>query len=102
MMCQIWIRIVVASLILLGESALASESNHRSDAEAIASGNTVQASQAESLDDSDSRWKPVLTGVNSIQSKVNLRYQTLTTLIHSNTYSYKYKLYNSRAPPAPF
>jgi len=102
MMHQIWIRIVVSSLILLGDSALASEIQHRCGDEAVASGNNVQISQPESLDDSNSRWQPLLTGVNSIKSKVNLRYQTLTTLVHSNTYSYKYKLYNSRAPPASF
>ena len=96
---QIWTRIVVTSLILLGDSALASEISHRSDAEAVASGNTVQVSQAESLDDSDLKWQPTLTDVNSIQTKVNLRYQTLAPVVCSTTYTSKYNLYNPRAPP---
>ena len=100
-MYQIWTRIVVASLILLGDSALASEINQRSDAEAIASGNTVQVSQAESSDDSGSRWKPIFTGANSIQSKVNLRYQTLAPVVHSIAYTSNYDIYNPRAPPIP-
>lgn len=99
---QIWTRIVVASLILLGDSAIASEISQRNDTEAVVSGNTVQISQPESLDDSDSMWQPLLTGANSIQNKVTHRYQTSTTLANANTNSSEYSLYNSRAPPASF
>jgi len=99
---QIWTRIVIATLILMGDSALASKISHRSDAEAIASGNTVQVSQSESPDDSDTKWQPVLTDASFIQNKVNLKFQALTTLIHLNAYSSEHNLYNSRAPPASF
>lgn len=100
-MYQIWTKIVVASLILLGDSALASEINHRSDVEAVASGNTVQVSQTESLDDSGPRWQPILTGANSIQTKVNHKYKTLAPVVHSIAYTSKYDIYNPRAPPFP-
>lgn len=101
MMFQIWTIIVVASLILLGDSALASEINHRSDAEAVASGTTVQVSQPESPDDSVSRWQPILTGANSIQTKVNNKYKTLAPVVRSIAYTSKYGIYNPRAPPVP-
>ena len=94
---QIWTRIVVTSLILLGDSALASEINHRSDA--VASGNAVQVYQPELLDDSDSKWQPTFTEANSTQTKANLRYQTLAPIVYSTTYTTKYNLYNPRAPP---
>lgn len=99
MKCQIWTRIVVTSLLLLGDSAFASEINHRSDAEAAASGNTVQVSQPEYLDDIDSEWQPSFTGANSIHTNVSLRYQTLVPVDPSFTYTSIYKLYNPRAPP---
>ena len=99
---QIWTRIVVAGLILLGDSAVASEISQRSDTEAVVSGSTVQISQPESLDDSDSIWLPLLMGAGSIQDKVTHRYLTSTTLAKANTNSSEYSLYNSRAPPASF
>jgi len=98
-MYQIWTRIIVTSLILLGNTAFASEICHRSDAETLISGSSVQVFQSETQDDSDSTWQLALAGVNSIQSKVNLRYQTLLPRAHSIAYASNYYRYFSRAPP---
>jgi hypothetical protein len=96
---QIWTRITVASLILFGNVALASEISQSCDAEVVTIGNTVQVSQSESQDGSDTKWHPFLTGINSIENKATLNYKTLAALVDSNEYSSEYNLYNSRAPP---
>jgi len=99
---QIWTRIVIASLILLGDSTFASEISQRNAAEAAVNVNTIQISQTESLGDSDSIWQPLFTDASSILNEATLSYQTLTTLVYLNKHSSQYELYNSRAPPAPF
>ena len=92
-------RIVITSLILLGDSAIASEINNRCDAEAVISGNSVQASHPESSNDTDSKWQSVLAGASFIQNVAVHRFQTLTTVYCTSTPSFSYGLYHSRAPP---
>ena len=92
-------RIVVTSLILLGDSVLASEINNRCDTESAISGNSVQTSHPESSNDTDSKSQSVLTSVSFIQDLFVHGFQTLTTDYRTNTYSSSYDLYHSRAPP---
>ena len=92
-------RIIVTSLILLGDSAIASEINNRCDAEAVFSGNSVQTSHPESSNDTDSKWQPMLAGASFIQNFVVHKFQTLETNYRTSTYSFSYNPYHSRAPP---
>ena len=99
---QIWTRIIIASLILLGDVASASEISQRGDIEAITGNSTTLISYSDSIDDSDSTWQPLFASSNIIQIRVTGKYLTLATLVESNTYPTEYNLYNSRAPPASF
>jgi len=92
-------RIVIAGLILLGDSAIASETNSRSEAEAVISGKIVQASHLESSDDTDSMWQPLFASASAIKNTTAHKFQLITTANLSKTHSFLYDLYHSRAPP---
>jgi len=98
---QIWTRLIIASLILLGDSAAASEIKLRNNIETVTSDSIVQMSQSESHDDTDYSRNPVIKDSSSIQKQVTRKYQTLLTLSYLDTSYYSYELYHSRAPPSP-
>jgi len=97
---QIFTRLIITSLILLGDSVAASEIRLRSNVEAVTSDGIVQISQLESHNDIDHSRNPIFISSTSTQSKVTLRYQTLATFVYLHTSSNSYELYHSRAPPA--
>ena len=96
---QIWTKLIITSLILLGDSTAASEIRHRNNVEAVTIDSIVQIS--ESHDDVDYSHASAIKGSNSIQNQVTRKYQTLLTPVYLDTSSYSYKLYQSRAPPTP-
>jgi len=99
---QIWTRIIIASLILLGDGALASEISQRSNVETIPGNNTALISYSDAIDNSDPTWHPLFTSSNFKHNRDIKKYQTLATLVGLNTSPTKYKLYHSRAPPVSF
>jgi len=98
-MLHVLTRIIFTSLILLGDSVIASEIDNRCDFEVVISGNSVQASHPESYNDTDPMWQPVHADSSFIQNPVIHCFQILTTDYRTRTYSFSYNLYHSRAPP---
>jgi len=97
---QIWTRLIITSLILLGDSAAASELRLRSDVAAVTSDSIAQIAKSESHDDVDYSRNPTLNATTSIQNQVTRRCQTLASTVYLYTSSYSFELYHSRAPPA--
>ena len=98
---QIWTRVLVASLFLLGDGAFASEINHPNDSETVTSGNVFQIPQSALLDDPGSNSQPILPSVNGKQTAFNLTTQTNAAVTHSVLDTHKYHPLNPRAPPIP-
>lgn len=98
---QILTRFFVASLIFLGEGALASEVNSRSDVAAAAIGNTVQSLPAVFLDDPETESQLVLTFhyLAPASSPLPTRFLDYSTFIASHAIVYSPA--NPRAPPVP-
>ena len=96
---QFWTKIVVTSLIILGDGVYASEINQRANAEAVSNSSIVQISQPDIPDDTKLKSQPVSTGVCSSPAKPHLRYQTLATVTYQVTKKQTYQRYHSRAPP---
>ncbi len=96
----IWTRLILTSLILLGDSVAASEIKLRSEVETITSDNIVQITQSESQGDIDYSCDPILNHSTSFQNQIARKHQTLATTVYLHTSSYSYELYHPRAPPA--
>jgi hypothetical protein len=101
MMQSVWTKIVLAGLIILGDSSFASGSNQCGDDSHEANGNAVQLLQPAALDDAGPRWEPPLAGVNSIQTDINLAFKPFPAANLQLTALHKYHSFNPRAPPSP-
>lgn len=101
MMQSIWTKIVLAGLIILGDSAFASECSQCGDDCHEANGNTVQLLQPAALDDAGPGWKPPLALANSILTDINLAYKPFPAVNVQLTALHKFHSFNPRAPPVP-
>lgn len=101
MMHRVWKKVVIAGLIILGEGAIASESNQRSDDSYETNSNAVQLAQPVVLDDTGSMWKPSPAGANTIQPDISLTHQTFAAETALVSDLLKYHSFNPRAPPVP-
>jgi hypothetical protein len=101
MMHRVWTKIVVASLIVLGDGVFASEIKERGDDRYEASGNVVQLSLPEVLDDIGYRWQPSLAGSNTIRLDIYLTYQSFAVVTVPVSDLLKYHPFSPRAPPVP-
>jgi len=97
---QIITRLIITSLILLGDSAAASELRLRGNVDEVTSNSIIQITLSESQDDADYSRNSIFISPTSIQNKATRRYKTLATLIYLHTSSNSHELYHSRAPPA--
>ena len=98
---HIWTRIFAASLILLGDGVFASEINHRDDIDAVKGNNIFQISLPALLDESGTKWQPLIASVNTEETTYNQTSITVTAVSHSVPDTHTYHPLNPRAPPIP-
>jgi len=96
---QIWTRVVVTSLVLLGDGAFASENDDRTGIDAEANSSTIQVYQPAFLNDSTPKWLPLFTSDNVIPKIFNLTYQIVAADVELVSDALKYPPFNPRAPP---
>lgn len=101
MIRSVWIKSVVASLIILGEGAFAFENAQRSDDSYEANGNAVQLSQPIVQEDGAPGWTSSLTSPCTIHPDINLEYQIFTAVTVTVSALLRYHPFNPRAPPVP-
>lgn len=92
---------MVASLLLLGDGAFASELNQRSDIEALANDITSQISQQTDPGNSGPEWQTVLMVANAILPLNDPENLTFAALAPTVSGTLKYSPSNPRAPPLP-
>jgi len=98
---QIWTRVFVASLILLGDGVFASEINHSDDINAVTGDNIFQISLPALPDESGTKWQPLLPGVSTAETTYNRTSLTITAASHPVPDTHTYHPLNPRAPPIP-
>jgi len=96
---NIWTRIIVASLIFLGDWAFATKNKLRTDIEADANDITVQISKQAILDDTISKSEPAITGVETTPPVIFSINLTLVSIAHIALDKLKYLPSHPRAPP---
>jgi hypothetical protein len=98
---HIWTRVFVTSLLLLGDSAFASEIDHRDDIDAYTGGNIFQISQPALLDDSGAKWQPPVPNADQAGTAYYPAALTITSVTEPVSDTHIYHPFNSRAPPFP-
>ena len=98
---HIWARVFVASLILLGDGVFAAEIDHRDGTDAYTGENTFQLFQPALLNDSGTKWQPLIPNVNQAGTAYNLAALTIAAVTDPVLVIHKYQPLNSRAPPIP-
>ncbi len=98
---HIWTRVFVASLILLGDGVFASEINHSDDVDAVAGDHSFQISLPALLDESGTKWQPLVPGVNTAETTYHPASQTISAASHAVLDTRTYHPLNPRAPPIP-
>ena len=97
----IWTRVLVASLILLGDGAFASEITHSNDVETATNSSIFKVSLPTLLDDTGSDTHAIPPGVNTAKTAFNLTSQTNAAASHLVFNANKYNPINPRASPTP-
>jgi hypothetical protein len=100
MMQSVWTRIVLAGLIILGDSLFASESSQYSD-DSHEAGNAVQLLQAAGLDSAGPGWQPPVAGTNSLQTDSNLTFKPFPAINVQLITLHEFHSFDPRAPPVP-
>jgi hypothetical protein len=93
-------RLLVTSLVLLGDYAYSSEFDNRFDIDMAAGNDPVQSYQSAALNDDGAHWAPGPTGDNAIRPRICIVPETISIAISRFTHSTrKYSSLNPRAPP---
>lgn len=100
-MSRLWARIVVATLVILGEGALASEISQRSDDRHENGSNHAVISQEIILDDPGSSWNPSSACIDIVWPNASLTRFGIAVVSVFTSASIEYRPYNPRAPPVP-
>jgi hypothetical protein len=100
MMRTTWMKLFVASLMLLGDYAYSSEFDNRFDFDVAASDNSIPSYQSVTLDDDGTQWVPSQASENAIPP--HLRFVPQTNKVVMSRFpetTRKYRSLNPRAPP---
>jgi hypothetical protein len=95
----VWPRIIVATLIFLGDWAFAAESRLRVEIEAAASDIATQISKQTILDDHDASAEPAIPAVGTTAPVVFTIDHTLASVAYTVPDELKYLPIQPRAPP---
>lgn len=100
-MRRLWAKIVVASLVILGEGALAFEICQRSDDRHASGGNHAAVSQEIILDDPGSSGNPSSACIDIVWPKAGLARHKIVVASVLSSAPFEYRPCNPRAPPVP-
>lgn len=96
-----WTKIVVTSLVMLGDGAFASEGNPYGDGSDAFIDKAVQHSLPVVTGNDESGWKPVAAISNLIPPGINLAYQSFSEITAPVSDLLKHHPCSPRAPPIP-
>ncbi len=98
---QIWTRVFVAGLILLGDGVYASEINNNDDLDAVTGNSIFQIALPAVPDKGGTKWQAFIPGTNTTGTTYHPASPAISAVSHSVSATHTYHPSNPRAPPIP-